>query len=150
MDRNEQFMRLLGGPRDAAQTAAYLARNLKHWDDYGHGLWVLREGSDGEGGGGPIAGRGVLRHLDVEGTDEVELGYGFYPEYWGRGLATEIATAFLRFGRETLRRPSIVAITRRANIGSQRVLIKTGLAYERDVDHDGVVHMLFRSGGSRV
>ena len=147
MDRDERFMGLLGGPRDAEQTAAYLARNLKHWDDHGFGLWILRDATDG---GGRIAGRGVLRHLDVEGVDEVELGYGFHPEFWGRGLATEIAREFLRLGRTELRRPSIVAVTRHENVGSQRVLIKTGLAYERDVDHDGVVHMLFRSGGSDV
>jgi RimJ/RimL family protein N-acetyltransferase len=142
MDRNEQFMGLLGGPRDAAQTTAYLARNLKHWDDYGFGLWVLRAAGDG----GRIAGRGVLRHLDVEGTDEVELGYGFYPEFWGRGLATEIARELLRLGLSELGRSSIVAVTRHENFGSQRVLTKTGLMYERDIKHDGGVHMLYRSG----
>lgn len=140
MDCDPQFMALLGGPRDAAQTAAYLAKNLQHWTDYGFGLWVLRDARDGR-----ASGRGALRHLLVEGTDEVELGYGFYPEFWGRGLATEIATAFLHFGREELRLPSLVAITRPANLGSQRVLIKTGLVYERDVSHDGVPHLLFRS-----
>jgi RimJ/RimL family protein N-acetyltransferase len=145
MDRDPQFMGQLGGPRDAAQTNAYLARNLQHWDDYGFGLWILRLAGDGR-----IAGRGVLRHLEVEGTDEVELGYGFHPEFWGRGLATEIATTFLHFGRETLRLPSVVAITRHANLGSQRVLVKAGLTYERDVTHDGVVLMLYRSLAARA
>src|SRR2546428_750725 len=34
MDRDPEFMAMLGGPRDDAQTAAYLARNLQHWTDY--------------------------------------------------------------------------------------------------------------------
>jgi len=140
MDRDPQFMGMLGGPRDGAETAAYLARNLQHWTDHGFGLWILRDERDDR-----IAGRGVLRHLLVEGTDEVELGYGFYPEFWGRGLATEIAIAFLHFGREQLGLPSVVAITRPANVGSQRVLTKAGLVYERDVSHEGVPHLLFRS-----
>jgi RimJ/RimL family protein N-acetyltransferase len=72
------------------------------------------------------------------------LGYGFFPALWGRGLATEIATAFVSFAREQLRLPSVVAVTQHANLGSQRVLTKAGLAYERDFNHDGIPHMLYR------
>lgn len=132
-------MALLGGTRSEDETRAYMARNLQHWDDFEFGLWLLRDLE------GRVAGRCVLRHLDVQGTDEVELGYGLHSQYWGRGLATEVARELLRLGLEELRRPSIVAVTRHDNLGSQRVLVKTGLVYERDVDHDGVPHMLFRS-----
>ena len=139
MDTDAQYMALLGGTRSEVETRAYMARNLRHWDDYGFGLWLLRDFE------GRVAGRCVLRHLDIEGSDEVELGYGLHPQYWGRGLATEIAKELLRLGREWLGRPSIVAITRHDNLGSQRVLVKTGLVYERDVDHEGVPHLLYRS-----
>ena len=139
MDSDAHYMALLGGTRTESQTREYLARNLKHWDDYNCGLWILRDTS------GAIAGRCVLRHLDVEGTDEVELGYGLHTQYWGRGLATEIAIELLRLGRTELQRESLVAITRPENVGSQRVLIKTGLVYERDFVYDGVLHQLYRS-----
>jgi RimJ/RimL family protein N-acetyltransferase len=139
MDSDPEYMALLGGIRDEAGTRAYLTRNLKHWDDFGFGLWMLRDLQ------GEIAGRCVLRHLDVEGTDEVELGYGFHTPYWGKGLATEIAKELLRLGLDELGRASIVAITTPANVGSPRVLEKTGLVYERDVRHDGVPHLLYRS-----
>ena len=140
MDRDAQFMALLGGPRDEAETAAYLARNLQHWADYGFGVWMLREVGQTR-----VVGRALLRHLLLEGHDEVELGYGFHPEFWGRGLATEVATACLQVGRERLRLSSVVAITRPANAASQRVLTKVGLVYERDVTHEGILHLLFRS-----
>jgi len=140
MDSDPAYMALLGGVRDVPKTQAYMDRNLKHWDDYGFGCWVLRDARDGE-----VAGRCIIRHLDVEGTDEVELGYGFHPRYWGQGLATEIAKELLRIGREKLGIASLVAITMRANRGSQRVLEKAGLVYERDIVHDGVTHMLYRS-----
>ena len=139
MDSDPEYMALLGGPRTESQTREYLARNLKHWDEHNHGLWMLRDRS------GRMAGRCVLRHLDVEGTDEIELGYGFHTQYWGWGLATEIAAELLRLGRTELKRQSLVAITRPENLGSQRVLIKTGLVYERDVPYDGVLHQLYRS-----
>ena len=139
MDGDAKYMELLGGTRTEAETHAYMVRNLKHWDDYGFGLWTLRDTAGG------VAGRCVLRHLDVAGTDEVELGYGLHTQYWGRGLATEVAQELLRLGRGELHRPSIVAITRSVNLGSQRVLEKTGLVYERDIDHEGIPHLLYRS-----
>jgi ribosomal-protein-alanine N-acetyltransferase len=139
MDSNHQYMALLGGTRDEAATRAYMERNLRHWDEFDFGLWILRDLSD------QIAGRCVLRHLDVEGTDEVELGYGLHTQYWGRGLATEVAKKLLELGRRELRCSTLVAITRPANLGSQRVLKKTGLAYERDVAFEGVPHLLYRS-----
>jgi len=140
MDRDPEFMAMLGGPRDDAQTAAYLARNLQHWTDYGFGLWILRESQQNR-----VAGRAVLRHLLLEGSDEVEVGYGFHPEFWGRGLATEIAAACVRFGLEELGLRSIVAIALPANLRSQRVMTKLGLVYEREVIHEGLPHVLFRS-----
>jgi hypothetical protein len=38
MDSDPAFMALLGGTRDDAQTAAYMAKNLQHWSDHGYGL----------------------------------------------------------------------------------------------------------------
>lgn len=147
MDQNPAFMGYLGGPRDASETAAYLERNLRHWADYGFGLWMLRDTATQT-----VAGRAVLRHLVIEGRDDVEVGYAFFPEFWGRGLATEIATRLVDYGRAQLSLPTIVAITQPANLGSRRVLTKAGLTYERDVMHDGVPHVLFRvtfdAGGS--
>lgn len=140
MDSDPQYMALLGGVRDEAATRAYIERNLKHWDEHGYGLWVLRDARDGR-----VAGRCVIRHLDVEGTDEVELGYGLHTAFWGKGLATEVARELRRLGTGDLGLPTMVAITTRANVGSQRVLEKTGLVYERDIDHEGAPVMLYRT-----
>jgi len=140
MHRDAAVMAQLGGVRDEAQTDAYLAKNLKHWDEYGFGLWILRERTGGE----PI-GRAVLRHLLVDGVDEVEVGYAFYQAFWGRGLATEIATACLELGRSELHLTTIVAVTAPGNRASAHVLEKVGLVYERDFMHEGALSSLFRT-----
>ena len=140
MDQDDGFMELLGGARDEAGTRVYLEQNLKHWDDHGFGMWMLRDAATAA-----VIGRAIVRHLDVEGVDEVEVGYGFMPEYWGRGLATEIARACIRIGRDQLGLDSMVAITRPANVASQRVMVNAGLVYDRDIIHAGVPHVLFRT-----
>ena len=95
-----------------------------------------------------MIGRAILRHLDVGGVDEIEIGYGFMPDYWGRGLATEVAHALVAMGRDQLHLPSVVAITTPANLASQHVMQKAGLAYERDIVHAGVPHVLFRTSAA--
>ena len=140
MDQNDAFMEKLGGVRDEAGTAVYLKQNLKHWADHGFGMWMLRDAATTA-----VIGRAILRHLDVEGVDEVEVGYGLMPEYWGQGLATEVARACVRIGRDQFGLRSLVAITRPINTASQRVMLKAGLVYERDVVHATVPHLLFRT-----
>ena len=90
-----------------AGTVAYLETNVKHWADHGFGLWMLRDAASSA-----MIGRAILRHLDVGGVDEIEIGYGFMPDYWGRGLATEVAHALVAMGRDHLHLPSVVVITR--------------------------------------
>lgn len=139
MDSDPRVMKWLGGVRDAAGLDAYLERNLSHWQRFGYGVWVLR--SIDSGG---FAGRAVLRHVDIDGADEVEVGYGFLPEYWGRGLATEITAACLRLAREDLGLDSVVALTALDNSASRRVLEKSGLHFERVVQHATGPQTLYR------
>lgn len=139
MHQDPRVMATLGGLRGEAESRAYLEFNLAHWREHGFGLWIVRDRSDGR-----IAGRAVIRHLDVEGVDEVEVGYGFYPEWWGRGLATEVATELVRSGFEELKLPTLVAITQTTNTASQRVLEKAGLSREREILHGGTPVSLYR------
>ncbi len=139
MHQDARVMATLGGLRGEAESRAYLEFNLAHWRQHGFGLWIVRERSSGR-----VAGRAVIRHLDVEGVDEVEVGYGFYPEWWGRGLATEAATELVRSGFEELKLATLVAITQTSNTASQRVLEKAGLARERDILHGSTPVSLYR------
>jgi RimJ/RimL family protein N-acetyltransferase len=94
MDANPRMMASLGGVRSDAQTKAYLERNLAHWSRHGFGIWILRDPTTGR-----VMGRAGLRHLDIEGSPEVELAYALLPEFWGQGLATDVARACVTIGR---------------------------------------------------
>jgi [ribosomal protein S5]-alanine N-acetyltransferase len=62
---------------------------------------------------------------------DAELFYLLDEPYWGRGLATEIGGAVLRYGFATHGFPRIIAVTRPANEKTLRVLDKIGLKFEK-------------------
>jgi RimJ/RimL family protein N-acetyltransferase len=74
----------------------------------------------------------------------MEIGYALYPEWWGRGFATEMARGLVRMGFGELGCRSLVAITRPDNLGSRHVLEKAGLQYEGDIAHGGILLALYR------
>jgi RimJ/RimL family protein N-acetyltransferase len=140
MDTDAEFMAHLGGVRDEAATLAYLERNLAHWAAYGFGIWMLRAAGSGE-----VAGRACVRHVMLDGRDDIEIGYGFLPAFWGQGFATEIAKACVDLAFTQLGCASVVGLTLAANVGSQRVLRKAGLQFERTIQFEGLPHLLFRT-----
>jgi RimJ/RimL family protein N-acetyltransferase len=145
MHQDALVMKEIGGVRTPAQTASYMTANLEHWTKHHFGLWILRDAATGA-----MAGRAVLRHLVVDGTDEVEVGYAFYEPFWGRGLATEITTACLSFGFNELGFGTIVAVTSPTNFASHHVLRKCGLAFEKTFDRDHIRSYLFRVRSSEA
>lgn len=61
---------------------------------------------------------------------EVNIGYELHPDEWGQGLATEAATAIVRFGFEELGLHRIWAECIADNVASARVLTKLGMQRE--------------------
>ncbi|WP_193166368.1 GNAT family N-acetyltransferase [Microbulbifer hainanensis] len=68
--------------------------------------------------------------------DEIDIGYRFLPEFWGRGLATESSLPVMEYGRNVLGLKRIIGLVEPDNIGSVNVLKKLGLAFERKVSLD--------------
>jgi RimJ/RimL family protein N-acetyltransferase len=125
----------LGGvPRDWA----WLATKLEHWQQHGYGDWIF---SERDGGG--VIGRCGLRWVLVDGADEVEVGYMVDPDCWGRGYATEMTRTVLEAGF-ALGLDEIVAFTLPHNVGSRRVMEKSGMTYEKPIEWAGRPHVLYR------
>jgi RimJ/RimL family protein N-acetyltransferase/protein tyrosine phosphatase (PTP) superfamily phosphohydrolase (DUF442 family) len=90
----------------------------------GFGLYLVELKEDSE----PLGMCGLLRR---DTLPDVDIGFALVPEHWGRGYAYEAAAATLRFAREVLRLPRVVAITRPDNGPSNRLLERLGLRFER-------------------
>lgn len=66
-----------------------------------------------------------------------ELGYRFKKKHWGKGYATETASAVVEYGFKHLAVDTIYAITHPDNVNSKHVLSKLGFHYVEQFDYDG-------------
>jgi RimJ/RimL family protein N-acetyltransferase len=139
MYRDERVMATLGGVVGDEETARRLGLQLERWEQYGYGWWTVRDAATGQ-----FVGRGGLRRWILDDRPEVELGYGLMPEFWGKGLATELARESVDVAFTALKAPGLISFTLPDNRGSRRVMEKAGLRYERDIVHADLPHVLYR------
>src|SRR4028118_2227549 len=98
---------------------------------HGFGLWISERR---QGGGDPI-GFCRLRHLHA--GPEVEILYGISSPEWGRGFATEVALAVLRYGFERAGLTRVLGVADAGNLASCRVLEKIGMTFRGTFLHAG-------------
>ena len=126
-------------PFTEADPPALLGKDLRHWDEHGFGAWVVvdREGEQA------FLGRAGLEWTTVAGEHAVELAWALLPGAQGRGLATEAALAAVAEAR-VLGLDALVSFTLPDNVASRRVMEKAGIAFDRDITHAGLPHVLYR------
>lgn len=76
---------------------------------------------------------GLILQQDVDGTDEIEVGYGLLNKFWGNGYATEAADACIRYGFDVKGFNRIISLIRPQNSGSVNVALRNGLHFEKNV-----------------
>jgi RimJ/RimL family protein N-acetyltransferase len=59
---------------------------------------------------------------EPNGKGEIEIGYGTFDEFQGRGYMTEIVGGILAWAKTQPRVAAVLASTERSNVPSQRVL----------------------------
>jgi RimJ/RimL family protein N-acetyltransferase len=114
-----------------------LEGHVAHWERWGFGTWLVERD-------GRVIGWDGLRHATVGGRPEVELLWFLSADHWGHGYATEMAREAVRVAFDVLELDDVVAFTVPANAASRRVMDKLGMTYERDIEHVGMPHVLYR------
>lgn len=67
------------------------------------------------------------------GLDDVDIGYGFLPAFYGKGYASECANAVIQYARDVLGMRRVVGIVAPDHEASIHVLENAGLRFERMV-----------------
>ncbi|PDV85367.1 GNAT family N-acetyltransferase [Rhizobium sp. H4] len=103
--------------------------------------WFEEQARDGTtkykllGEDGRFIGRAGISRFRGE---QFELGYSLIEEAWGKGLATEAASALADWFFESRLAPAFIAFTHPENVASQRVLRKIGMRERAPILIDGV------------
>jgi RimJ/RimL family protein N-acetyltransferase len=130
---DSEVMRFTPTGADASieKTAARVEKYFQHQQRHGFSKWIVTHRNDGT----PIGDAGLMYLPDSE---DVELGYRLRRSMWGRGLATEVAGAWLEYGFENLRLDRVLAVVHPENLDSVRIVEKIGMKMLR---HDSLLGM---------
>jgi [ribosomal protein S5]-alanine N-acetyltransferase len=120
-------MRYYPATKSRREVEEWVRWTLGSYRDHSFGLWIAVLKDSGE-----FAGQCGLTVQEVEGKEEVEIGYLFLRRFWGRGLATEAARVVRDHGF-ALGYDRLISIIDPGNHASRRVAEKTGLTLEKEV-----------------
>ena len=121
------FLRYIGDKkvRNLDDAEQYILNGpIASYKQNGFGLYLVELKESG-------ASIGMCGLLKREELPDVDIGFAFLPDYWGRGLAFEAATAVMKYAEQTLKLKRIAAITSPDNDASIKLLQRIGFTFER-------------------
>jgi RimJ/RimL family protein N-acetyltransferase len=125
---DEHVMRYYPRPRTRSEAQTWIDWNQRLYREHGFGVWAVILRATGE-----FVGDCGLTPLRLGGVDEIEVGYHVRASLEGNGYGSEAASAARDFARDRLGLHRLIAIINPANLPSQRVAAKIGLAAEKTV-----------------
>ena len=137
LDSDPEVMRYVGSPAgvkspaETAERARLRIRETQRGDYEPLGFWRIE-------GRGDRAFHGVGALVRMPESNDVEVAYRLARSAWGRGIATEAASALVAHALGPLGLPRVVAVTYPENQASQRVLDKLGFERRGIRDYKGV------------
>ena len=121
-----EVMKFVAPVRDLQQTKARLEKHRADLAMYGFGLFAAIEKSSN-----CLIGRCGLDPEYIGGELQGELAWMFFPEHWGKGLATEFGSKILEVGFDQLHLRRIFAHAKLANKASIQVMHNIGMQHVR-------------------
>ncbi len=124
-----EAMQFYPQPLDRKMTQAWIERNIQRYAQYGYGLWALIFKENGK-----LIGDCGLVVQEVDGVEEIEIGYHIRRDLWGKSLATEAAQACRNYGFNHLGFDKLISLINPANAASRRVAEKNGMKLLKEIE----------------
>lgn len=113
-------------PKTREESADWIARARRSYDEHGHGLWVV------ETHDGAFVGDCGITWQSSNGRPVLEVGYHVVADHQGQGLATEAASACVDLARREMAPTLLTAIVHPENTASRRVAEHLGMTHIDD------------------
>jgi len=75
---------------------------------------------------------------------EIDIGWWLKPEYWGRGLATEMGSSMMAYGFERLGFKRVISIAHKQNVASINVMRKLQMSFLKEVQKETVSVVIYQ------
>jgi RimJ/RimL family protein N-acetyltransferase len=134
-----EVMAVYGGAFPEQSTRDYIQRNIDRYAKDGVGFYAITLRDSGE-----LIGCGGIVMQETDQGIEPEIGYQIRRDRQGRGYATEMARACMRYAFEVLGTDHIISLIRPDNAPSRRVAEKNGLAVDREFLWRDQLHLVYR------
>jgi [ribosomal protein S5]-alanine N-acetyltransferase len=122
------------GPAPTMETfAEAIERRHAMEREIGYAMWAVDDKTTGT-----FVGQCGIRPVDEGAGSEIDLAYHYSRASWGKGYATEAVIAVLAHGLGPVGLDRIMAVAMPENIGSWRVMEKTGMRYQGRVNYYGL------------
>jgi len=122
-----ETMKFWPQPFSLEATQKWIGRAIESYEKFGFGRYAIVLKEDGT----LIGDCGFIR-LDINGVPENDLGYILFKEFWGKGFATEAASACLKYGIDNLHFQRVVANMETRHVDSKKVAEKIGMKLEKE------------------
>jgi [ribosomal protein S5]-alanine N-acetyltransferase len=91
-----------------------------------------------------FVGQCGLLSKEVNGVNELEIGYSLMPNSTGKGYATEAAQAFKRIAFQNNYTQSVISIIHVDNLASQHVATRNGMTRGNVINYFGIDAYVYR------
>lgn len=116
----------------------WIQKNRRRYAEDGIGGWALVLKPDNK-----FVGYCGLVRREIDGAKEIEVAYGLARHAQGQGIATEAARACMNYAFTTLGEDRIISLIRAENLPSRRVAERNGLTVEKEIDFQGLPHLVY-------
>lgn len=124
--------------RDLKQGVEFIEGRLRpSYTEHGFGFYVVESKNTKEC-------LGMCGLVKREGLENVDIGYAFLPENFGRGYAYESSLAVVEFAKNKLKLKALDSITMSINKSSIKLLERLEFSFERNILLNNEELMLYR------
>ncbi|HEU5165059.1 MAG TPA: GNAT family N-acetyltransferase [Chitinophagaceae bacterium] len=121
LNSDEDVMRYIRATKSRSECDDFLQKNIESYKTNPLiGRWAANEKATGN-----FVGSFAI--IPIEGSNNIQLGYAFLKENWGKGFASELTKAGLDYYFKNTSADHIYAIAEKANTVSHKVLLKMDL-----------------------